>query len=307
MSVVDKISLGGTSYDVQDSAAVHFTEAQTLTDTEKRQARINASATATAVIDGFFANSGQHPATAKEIYSGAAKNVDVFGTGLSLSLNGTASTGVIMSLLGNRVLGNGGSTVPSESQLAEGPFNVIQGHQYALRLKLTQGTVTGNNPYIALFDTTGTAISGFSCNMSQGETIITMDRSQIGQLCFFFFKNSVHTNAVYAIEFVDITSGDNGIEIPVSGATPTITAIPGAAYNCIGTGTVASPVAVTELDFTPSASGICSVRFVSGTTATVLTLPSSVKMPDWWTGTEANRTYEISIADGVYGVVTSWA
>lgn len=95
--------------------------------------------------------------------------------------------------------------------------------------------------------------------------------------------------------------------IDISGSTPTIAAAPGASYNCIGSGTAAEPVAVTELDFTPSASGICSVRFVSGTTATVLTLPQTVVMPDWWNGVEASRTYEISIADGVYGVVTSWA
>ena len=123
-----------------------------------------------------------------------------------------------------------------------------------------------------------------------------------------YIGNSATTGTnpcTYEMTLTAITA--EGTEIPVAGATPSITALPGAAYNCIGTGTAASPVAVTELAFTPSSTGICSVRFVSGTTATVLTLPSGVKMPDWWTGTEANRTYEISIADGMYGVVTSWA
>ena len=85
----------------------------------------------------------------------------------------------------------------------------------------------------------------------------------------------------------------------VSSSTPTITAERDGRYIC-------SASAVTELTFTPSASGICSVRFISGSTATVLTLPNTVKMPAWWTGPAANTTYEISIEDGVYGVVTSW-
>ena len=63
---------------------------------------------------------------------------------------------------------------------------------------------------------------------------------------------------------------------------------------------------VSTLDFTPSATGICDIRFTSGSQKTILTLPNTVKMPDWFE-VEANMTYEISIADGVYGVVTSWA
>jgi len=31
-----------------------------------------------------------------------------------------------------------------------------------------------------------------------------------------------------------------------------------------------------------------------------------VKMPDWFV-MEANRVYEISITDGIYGAVMSWA
>ena len=63
---------------------------------------------------------------------------------------------------------------------------------------------------------------------------------------------------------------------------------------------------VSEISFTPSASGLCEVRFTSGTTAAVLTLPQTVVMPDWWTGVEAGYTYEISIADGIYGAVMAW-
>ena len=63
---------------------------------------------------------------------------------------------------------------------------------------------------------------------------------------------------------------------------------------------------VSTLEFTPSTKGISSIQFTSGSSKTILTLPNTVKMPDWFE-VEANMTYEISIADGVYGVVTSWA
>ena len=84
--------------------------------------------------------------------------------------------------------------------------------------------------------------------------------------------------------------------ITVSGTTPTITAQPNTRYIC---GEVLS------LDFTPCTSGICNVTFTSGSTVTVLNLPQTVKMPEWFE-VETNTTYEISIMDGVYGAVMSW-
>lgn len=83
----------------------------------------------------------------------------------------------------------------------------------------------------------------------------------------------------------------------VSGTAPIITAKANMRYVC---GTVAS------LSFTPCEKGICNVRFTSGDTPTVLTLPQTVKMPEWWIGTEANKVYEISVADGIYGAVMLW-
>ena len=86
--------------------------------------------------------------------------------------------------------------------------------------------------------------------------------------------------------------------VPVLGTEAVITAEPGKCYQC---GTLAS------LSFTPCSKGICEVIFTSGSTPTTLTLPDTAKMPDWWTGTEANRVYDIMILNGTYGVVTSWA
>ena len=88
-----------------------------------------------------------------------------------------------------------------------------------------------------------------------------------------------------------------GSVVTVSGATPVITAVSGVRYVC---GEVAT------LDFTPCATGICDIVFTSGSTPTVVTLPNTVKFPDGSFTAEANKTYEINILDGVYGVVMSW-
>ena len=88
-----------------------------------------------------------------------------------------------------------------------------------------------------------------------------------------------------------------GSVVTVSGTTPVITAASGVRYVC---------GEITTLDFTPCATGICDVVFASGSTPTVVTLPSTVKFPDGSFTAEANKTYEINILDGVYGVVMSW-
>lgn len=85
--------------------------------------------------------------------------------------------------------------------------------------------------------------------------------------------------------------------VQVSGTTPTITALSGVRYVC---GEVAT------LDITPCASGICDIVFTSGSTATVLTLPNTVKFPDGAFVPEANTIYEINIMDGTYGAVMAW-
>lgn len=84
--------------------------------------------------------------------------------------------------------------------------------------------------------------------------------------------------------------------VHVAGTEPVIVAKSGMRYICSE---------VESLDFTPSATGICDVIFTSGSTPTVLLLPNTVKMPDWFT-VEADTTYEINISDGVYGSVMAW-
>ena len=88
-----------------------------------------------------------------------------------------------------------------------------------------------------------------------------------------------------------------GSVVTVSGTSPVIAAVSGVRYVC---GEVAT------LDFTPCATDICDVVFTSGSTPTVVTLPNTVKFPDGAFTAEANKTYEINVMDGVYGVVMAW-
>lgn len=54
--------------------------------------------------------------------------------------------------------------------------------------------------------------------------------------------------------------------------------------------------------------GTASVRFESGSTPTVLTVPNTIKFPEWFDPTEleAEKIYEILISDGIYGTVITW-
>lgn len=83
----------------------------------------------------------------------------------------------------------------------------------------------------------------------------------------------------------------------ISGADVSITAQANHQYLC---GELYS------LIFIPCGTGICDIIFTSGSSPTALTLPNTIKMPDWWDGVKANTTYEINILNGVYGVVAEW-
>lgn len=85
----------------------------------------------------------------------------------------------------------------------------------------------------------------------------------------------------------------------VSGANPVIMALAGHRYIC---------GEVETISITPPASGICDVVFESGTTPAVLTVPNTVKWPEWFdpTSLDASTTYELNIMDGVYGAVGVW-
>ena len=88
----------------------------------------------------------------------------------------------------------------------------------------------------------------------------------------------------------------------VTGSTPSITAKSGVRYVCGEVSTLTIVVPET---------GIVDVIFKSGSTPTVLTVtpPTGVTMSwigDDPTALEANKTYEVNIMDGTYGMVVSW-
>lgn len=95
--------------------------------------------------------------------------------------------------------------------------------------------------------------------------------------------------------------GESGAMVSetVSGTDPVITGVDNHRYVC-GT--------VDTLTLTPPSSGIVDVVFTSGTTPTVLSVPSTVKWPGWFdpSSLDASTTYEINIMDGVYGAVMAW-
>lgn len=89
----------------------------------------------------------------------------------------------------------------------------------------------------------------------------------------------------------------------VSGSTPSIVAKPGVQYIC---------GEVSTIDITVPATGIIDVIFESGSTPAVLTVtpPTGVTVvwPDWFdpTDLEANKVYEVNIANGRLATVMVW-
>ena len=102
----------------------------------------------------------------------------------------------------------------------------------------------------------------------------------------------------------NIESDDLDFVTTVSGTTPSITGVSGMRYICGECST---------LTITTPSSGIVDVIFESGSTPTVLTVTPPTGMTMMWandfdpTSLEADTVYEISILDGIYGVVGTWS
>lgn len=116
--------------------------------------------------------------------------------------------------------------------------------------------------------------------------------------------NSYANNAKFYSDLAEETvskwineENDRVVIMPIEGMNPKINATANTVYLC---GELLS------LEFNPCTDGVCDIVFSSGTTPTLLTLPDSVRMPNGFAVLE-NRTYEINIMNGIYGVATSWA
>lgn len=95
----------------------------------------------------------------------------------------------------------------------------------------------------------------------------------------------------------DVGAAEAETVVAVSGTTPTITPANNTIYNC---------GELTSLTISnPPATGAYSIVFTSGATATDLSIPQTLLMPDGFT-VEANTLYEINVLAN-RAVVGSWA
>lgn len=303
--------------------AVRYDTAQSLTDAQKAQARGNIAAASLIQSGATVAQAEQNGTTYRITDAGlegrvnSLHNLIDYGYSAPLDGAGVSAGSLRMTRMGTRYTLNAtysSSSTPQKIILQETP----QGYTSSFPSGQTPLTLVNGHKYrLHMFHVSGTATNTVAARFYAGTISAVGSDTRIGehQYSDILYDTTTYENGLYACIYVSKASTGNTLTnytcdivleditdafgISVSGATPSITAEPDTRYVC-------TAAYVETLSFTPSATGICSVRFVSGTTATVLTLPNTVKMPDWWTGVEASRTYEISIADGVYGAVGVW-
>lgn len=288
MAIIDKISVGGTVYDIGGSGGAD-----------------NGLVTAQGNVEGFVAYPPSMDASTIT-YNG----VTITREGYRVTLNGTdtSSDPVIVRLTGTlyaktgdlsgaQVTG-GGITLPNKN-----------GSIYRMAMRLVSGTVTHSTE---LPRPQGYASSG----VSSGTKDATADGSD--RYCDYYNNygngatafgiryqtGTVFTNAVYEYTVVDTESllGVGSPVIEVSGTSATINALEGACYVC---------GELTALTFKPAVNGLCEVIFESGTTPTALTISKAISshtihMPPWWTGVEASKTYDIVVRNGELVGVSVW-
>ena len=202
----------------------------------------------------------------------------------SLSISGAAAdaakVGEIKSQLNDKQDTLTFDNTPTENSsnpvTSDGVYDALSNKQDTLTFDNTP-TENSNNPVTS---------DGVYDALSNKQDTLTFDNTPTENS-----SNPVTSDGIYNALFNN--------RVIVSGTTPTINAVSGNRYIC---GEVAS------ISIIPPQTGIINVIFESGTTPSILALPQTVTMPEWFDSTdlEANRIYEISIADGIYGVVTSW-
>ena len=201
---------------------------------------------------------------------------------------------------GTSVLNNGIANIQKATTSSFGVVKILSGGgidigstSQALYLKIAPliQVKAGTNGYNPIMPENQHQATFYGLAKAAGDTTQSQSDNAVG---------TYTDNAKASIKsMLGIQDGSTGT-VDVSGAAPTITAVENTRYVC---------GEVTSLDFTPAASGVCIVRFTSGSTPTLLTLPSTVKFPEWFDSTalETDTIYEMCITDGIYGAVMSWA
>lgn len=201
---------------------------------------------------------------------------------------------------GTSVVTDGVANVPKASDVALGVVGISGGSVYGVRLAADGFTLatrgaddnqirTGTQGYCPITPGKQHLATFYGLAKAAGDTTQSASSNAVGTYTESA-KSAIST----------MLSGS----VSVSGTAPVITALPGIRYVC---------GEVTTIDITTPVSGIVDVVFTSGSTPAVLTVtPPSGTTMKWANGfdptqLEANTTYEINIADGVYGVVGMWS
>ena len=159
----------------------------------------------------------------------------------------------------------------------------------ALEMATTNQIKAGTERYKAIVPNNQSASIFYGLAKAAGDTTQSASSNAVG---------TYTTEAKAAI--CSMLGVDSVQTVTVSGTDVTINGVANTAYQC---------GEVTSITITPPNTGIIDVTFTSGSTVAVLSLPSTVKMPEWFdtTDLESNTFYEINISDGIYGTVMSWA
>lgn len=220
------------------------------------------------------------------------------------SMLGVPSTDDIPSVPVQDVQINGTSILDSEG-VANVPygssevFGVVKPHSnsfdyYQGQLKIKRATLSdvkeGNNTWKAMCPDMAHGAAFYGLAKAAGDTTQSSSSNAVG---------TYTDEAKTAIQsMLGVEPGVVFVET-VDGTDPVISCDSNVRYVC---------GEVYTISITPPSSGTCDVRFTSGTTAAVLTLPSTVIFPDWvdLTTLETDTVYEILITDGIYGSVMTW-
>ena len=198
----------------------------------------------------------------------------------NIPIAGGTSPGVVIS----DTIGTKGIYITSENKISVSPAT-------------ESNCKTGNDTYrpITTFRQHNAVFYGLA--KAAGDTTMASSSNAIGTY------TTEAKSAIQTMLGIDLATIASQVDIPltetVSGSTVSITGQPNVRYVC---------GEISTISITPPAAGSMEVIFESGTTATVLTVPSTVKWPVWFDpeSLETETTYEILITDGVYGSVMTW-
>ena len=166
----------------------------------------------------------------------------------------------------------------------------------------SSGTYAANKTFSALW----TAFNGGrTVSVEMGDTEFVLSAADPSGMAFTSLSvgSGNATLSMLAVDenddwnYAEFAAEQKPTTVTVSGSTPTITPADNTIYKC---GELTS-LTVSN----PQATGSCIIIFVSGSTPTVLTVPSGLTMPDNF-AVEANTRYEINVLDG-YAMCAGWA